>query len=135
MDTTPAAPQDPARADAEARAQQIEDDLAAVHAPGALAPPKVDDMVLRRKIGWQKRQFAHALQAAGEDGVSPADLMELTGLSRSLVQTQLRELTSAGALVKIGRGAYRAAPGKDVWQAMERIREGDARLLEDARSA
>lgn len=123
---------DEIRADAEMRAQRIEDEVAEVHASGRTEPPKVDDLALRRKINQQKAEFARALQEAPEAGISPARLMEVTGMPRSTLNAHLTALTSDGAVIKVGRGAYRAAAGMDVAEAMEKIRKGDDRLLAKA---
>jgi hypothetical protein len=138
VDIPPATGTDEITADAQMRAQRITDEVADAYPTGAMTPPKVDDTVLRRKIDWQKRHFAQLLQTAGDEGITPGGddgLIGKTGLSRSFVQDQLRRLTSAGALIKIARGTYRAAPGANVWEAMERIREEDSGLLATAQSA
>lgn len=127
----------PQRADSRARAQRIEDELAGVpDVPlSELAAP--DDAALRTEIGRQKQRFARALADAPPEGISPKQLRVATGLSRSWVHAQLSALISARAVIRLGEvgdGAYRAADGADVWQAMEIIREGNAALLAGARS-
>jgi DNA segregation ATPase FtsK/SpoIIIE, S-DNA-T family len=50
-----------------------------------------------------------ALQDAPEDGVTVADLMHRTGMSRPWIYRRLRDLAAAGRAVQTGRGRWRAA--------------------------
>jgi hypothetical protein len=97
------------------------------------------DAEIRGEVSRRKARFARALMAAPADGISPARLQQATGLGRTWIHQQLSSLTDAGAVIKVASSgnssAYLAAPGEDVWQAMEAIRAGHGRLLEAARSA
>ena len=49
-----------------------------------------------------------ALQNAPDDGVTVADLMSVTGMSRPWIYKRLREHAAAGRAVQTGRGRWRA---------------------------
>lgn len=87
------------------------------------------DAELRREVDRRKARFARALMDAPETGISPDQLITATSLSNSWVHQQLGRLTSNGTVIKLGRGAYRAAPDTNVWDAMEALRTTDAALL------
>lgn len=52
-----------------------------------------------------------ALRSAPEHGVPVADLVYVTGMSRSWVYYRLADLGAAGFAVQTTRGYWRAAPG------------------------
>ncbi len=52
-----------------------------------------------------------ALRSAPEHGVPVADLVYVTGMSRSWVYYRLADLGAAGLAVQTTRGYWRAAPG------------------------
>ena len=54
--------------------------------------------------------LCNALQSAPADGVSVADLMRVTGMSRSWVYYRLADHAEAGRAIRTTRGCWRAAP-------------------------
>lgn len=120
--TPPADDMAEAAARAEAGAARVPDvSLAGMSLPS--------DAQLRREVDRRKARFARALMDAPETGISPDQLITATGLSNSWVHQQLGRLTGSGTVIKLGRGAYRAAPDTNVWDAMEALRTTDAALL------
>ena len=69
--------------------------------------------------GWRRGErradpdalLRDALRSAPEDGVPVADLVYVTGMSRSWVYYRLADLGAAGLAVQTTRGCWRAAPG------------------------
>jgi hypothetical protein len=128
QDTPPAADaRENTASDEVARARLIEEEVAATPDGPLVNPP--DSATLRAVLARQKALFARALRNAPPEGVTPGQLKTATGLSRSWVQQQLRLLTDTGAITKITTGHYRETPGRDTAQAMDEIRDQQARLL------
>lgn len=120
------------RAEAVARAQQIEDEIA--DTPDIpLNPAAASDSAVRARLLQGEARFAATLAMAGDEGVSPKRLVIMSGMSRSWVHDKLRLLIDHAAVIKVGDGAYRQAEGKDVAAELDAIRDGQARLLASAR--
>ncbi|MGO8961556.1 MAG: hypothetical protein ACLQFR_29920 [Streptosporangiaceae bacterium] len=118
-----------------AMAAQIEEEVGdgpVIREPAITMPSDAD---LRSAFERNRARLARALQSAPPEGISPKQLTMATGLSRSWVMATLKALTERNALLKPGEGLYLAAPGTDIWDEMEAIRQANSRLLEDARSA
>ena len=112
-------------------AARIEDEIASV--PDLAAPPAVDpaefaDAVTRKKMLW-----ARLLTEAPDGGISPAQLTEGSGMSRSWTHMQLAGLADLGVITKPGDGRYLPVADQDVWAGLERIKDANARLADQAR--
>jgi hypothetical protein len=100
-----------------------------------------DDWVPDRKaasrlgqlIRNEKEVFADVLQGAtGSNPVSPSQLQEESGRGHSWVHEKLAALSDRGAVVKVSRGLYAAAPGADIAREIEAIDAGTEQLLKAA---
>ena len=112
-------------------AQRIEDEVASI--PDLADPPLVDPAVLADAVTRRKMLWARLLTEAPAAGISPAQLTEGSGMSRSWTHLQLTALTDLGVITKPADGRYLSVPGQDVWAGLERIREANSRLAEEAR--
>jgi len=118
------------------RLARIEADVASIPDLASLAGldlPSESDLSSEMRRRWLR--FARDLMTAGPEGVSPEQLVAHTGLSRSSVHVQLRDLTSTGAVTKPTKGRYRGTPGVNTWDAMDTLRQDRDLLLASARSA
>lgn len=80
----------------------------------------------------QKEAFADALAAASH-GISPAQLGEESGMSKSWIYNMLAPLLEHGAVTQPRRGLYVPAPGADIHEAIRKVEADAAALLRDAR--
>lgn len=124
----PAPSPEPGTGDGAAVAARIAAELDGV--PDA-APPKVN---LARTMRVQKGYFITSLSAAPPAGISPAQLMEESGMSRAWVHEQLKALMGMGAVTQAGRGRYLPAPGADIREALAMIKDQGERLYREARA-
>lgn len=109
-------------------AQAIEDDIAGLPDTDPARMPS--DEQLRSALAANQAAFCRALGAAPRAGVMPAQLIAASGLSRSQVMRQLKDLTSAGAVIHPEhKGPYWPAEGADIPAALEAVRRGDAALI------
>jgi len=118
------------------RLARIEADVASIPDLASLAGldlPSESDLSSEMRRRWLR--FARDLMTAGPEGVSPEQLVAHTGLSRSSVHVQLRDLTSTGAVTKPTKGRYRGTPGVSTWDAMDALRQDRDLLLASARPA
>jgi hypothetical protein len=112
-------------------AAQIEEDVAMLPEGD---PPLVDSAAVAAQIGAGKQAFARLLADAPPAGISRAQLIAGSGMSRTWVQDMLRDLTAAGAAAKgTGRGVYHPAPGRDVQAAVAKITAARAESYAEAR--
>ncbi len=116
------------------QAQQVEDDVAAVPDIELRGLSLPSDEEVRDALTRNRKRLAVALHTAPPDGIGPKQLVDATGLSRSYVMAQLRQLVEDGAVTKPTDGRYAAVPGEDVWAAMERIRAAGDLLLAGSRT-
>ena len=122
----------PGEGDARSAAARIADELERAHrgvAPDVI-PPRVN---LGPVIVAKKEAFATALESARGNGISPAQLMQESGMGRAWVFQTLKVLAEMGTITQLGRGRYVKAPGEDVGQALETIKAGNDRLYREAR--
>ncbi|HMH94012.1 MAG TPA: hypothetical protein VK586_23400 [Streptosporangiaceae bacterium] len=96
-----------------------------------IAPTAAGQARARGAVARGRDAFSAALAAAGQDGISPADLTAASGMSRSWVHDMLARLSDRGAAVKVRHGRYAAAPGTDVARALRDVEAGDTALLGD----
>jgi biotin operon repressor/predicted GIY-YIG superfamily endonuclease len=68
--------------------------------------------IAMESIAVRKLTFARALDDAPERGISPRQLADVSGLSRSLVHMLLEELVQSGVIVRVARGYYRVMSGR-----------------------
>ena len=131
MPVVPLSPSVPVPETPEQIAQRIEDEVASM--PDLPAPPPVDPVVLAQTIEGRKRLWARLLADAKPPGVTPAQLIEGSGMRRTWTHEQLTALIGLGVITKPGDGRYLPVPGQDVWAGLERIREANAALAEKTR--
>jgi hypothetical protein len=94
-------------------------------------PPAVN---LAPVVATQEDRFASALETAPGEGISPAQLMEESGMGRTWIHDRLKALVDAGAVTQTGRGRYAPVPGGDIRAAMEAIKDRGERLYREARA-
>lgn len=120
------------------RLARIEADIMSVPDVGSLSGlPLPSEASLSGDLRRRKLRFARDVMtaAAGGDWVTPDQLVQHTGLSRSWVMAQLRDLVAAEAIEKGTRGKYRGVPGVSVWDVMQALDATRDQLLSEARSA
>jgi hypothetical protein len=122
----------PGEGDAAQAAARIQAELDEVHRglPRDFRPAKVN---LGPVIARQKDAFATALESAPAGGISPKQLAEESGRSRTWVHGQLNALVDLGAVTQIGYGRYAPVDGHDIRRALAAIKENGDRLHREAR--
>jgi len=118
-----------------AAAVRIEAEIANVPDVPLSSLPHVPDFAVRDSVGRGQDRFAAALQRAPEAGISPKQLMDASGMSRSWIMSRLASLTSIGATEKVQDGHYRAVPRRDILAALDEIKAANGRLLEASAAA
>jgi hypothetical protein len=124
----PAAPPEPPWAEA---LQRIEDEVASV--PDLRYPPKVDEAALLSQMERQKQAWADLLQQAPAGGISPESLVAGSGMGRTWTHEHLKALIRLGHVTKPKGARYLPAPGKDMREGLQQIKDGNDRLAEQAR--
>jgi hypothetical protein len=122
-------PSEPGEGDAASAAERIRRELAQTYAgvmDGAIRPNRN----LAQAVSHRKEAFAEALTSAPADGISPAQLMDESGMATTWVHQMLGNLAGMSAVTKIGRGRYVAVG--DVRQAMATLDAEYERLYRDA---
>jgi len=118
-----------------ATAVRIEAEIAHVPDIPLSSLPHVPDFAVRDSVARGQDRFVAALQRAPEAGISPKQLMDASGMSRSWIMSRLASLTSIRAAEKVQDGLYRAVPGRDVAEALDEIKAANGRLLEGSAAA
>jgi hypothetical protein len=90
---------------------------------------------LRADHDQRRRLFAHLLQSATGDGITPVQLQG-SGIGRTMTFAMIKQLTEAGVVTQRGTPGSRAVrylPSGDVWEAMEALERAAGRLAAEAR--
>lgn len=77
-----------------------------------------------------RRLFADTVQGA-PGGISPAEVMRVTGMPRSTVMSYFTRLLDRGAVTRPEEGVYMPVPGRHVHAELEAARSGDEMLRQD----
>jgi hypothetical protein len=91
---------------------------------------------LRADVDRKRQLFAHLLQSAGPDGITPVQLDQGSGMGRTRTFAMIKQLTEAAVVTQRGTAGTRAVrylPAGDVWEAMEAMERAAGRLAAEAR--
>lgn len=133
---TPVPSPEPGAGDARSAAARIAEETAdlADRIPDDFRPDPRIVARLPRIIASQEDRFAEALEAADASSpATPRNLGEISGRGRTWCHGQLGALLEVGYVTQVSRGQYVPAPGMDVRQGMQLVRDRNARLGAEAR--
>lgn len=122
---------EPGTGDGRSAADRIAAEIDAIPVPDDFEPERMN---LAPAMAQRKASFAAALSGAAErGGITPQQLEDESGMSRSWIMQMLRSLSERGASAKLSRGLYVPAPGADIREAIRMVEAGNDQLLAEAR--
>lgn len=122
---------EPGTGDGRSAAERIAAEIDAIPVPDDFEPERVN---LAPAMARKKAAFAAALAGAAErGGITPQQLEDESGMSRSWIMQMLRSLSERGASSKVSRGLYVPLPGADIREAIRLVESGNDQLLAEAR--
>lgn len=122
---------EPGTGDGRSAAERIAAEIDAIPVPDDFEPARMN---LAPAMARRKSDFAAALSGAAErGGITPQQLEDESGMSRSWIMQMLRSLSERGASSKVSRGLYVPVPGADIREAIRLVESGNDQLLAEAR--